>query len=102
MILSFVTVLTNLSKKSFPKSAIIPSSSPPDSLSYTSRSFQVNEGFIYTCSGNLGASDYIQCEQYAMENVWDHIFSYGNISIDDNKVYFGRTNSIGVYDRHGK
>ncbi len=64
--------------------------------------FQVNEGFIYTCSGNVGASDYIQCDQDAMENVWDHIFTYGNMSIDDNKVYFGRTNSIGVYDRHGK
>lgn len=64
--------------------------------------FQANEGFIYTCSGNVGSGDYIQCDQNAMENVWDHVFTYGNMSISDNKVYFGRTNSVGVYDRHGK
>ncbi len=64
--------------------------------------FQVNEGFIYTCSGAIGEGDYIQCDENAMKNVWDHVFTYGNMDVTDNKVTFGRTNSVGVYDRHGK
>ena len=64
--------------------------------------FQANEGFIYTCSGNVGVGDYIQCDENAMKNVWDHIFTYGSITVNDNKVSFGRTNSVGVYDRHGR
>ena len=64
--------------------------------------FQANEGFIYTCSGNVGDGDYIQCDENAMKNVWDHIFTYGSITVNDNKVSFGRTNSVGVYDRHGR
>ena len=62
--------------------------------------FQANEAFIYTCAGNIGASDYIQCDEAAMAN-WNKIFEYGGYHINDNKVYFDQTNMVLYYDRHG-
>ena len=62
--------------------------------------FQANEAFIYTCAGNIGATDYIQCDEAAMAN-WNKIFEYGGYHINDNKVYFDQTNMVLYYDRHG-
>ena len=63
--------------------------------------FQANEAFVYTCAGNIGPSDYIQCDESAMAK-WQKIFEYGSYNISDNKVYFGQTNMVLYYDRHGK
>ena len=62
--------------------------------------FQANEAFIYTCAGNIGTTDYIQCDEAAMAN-WNKIFEYGGYHINDNKVYFDQTNMVLYYDRHG-
>ena len=64
--------------------------------------FQANEAFIYTCAGNIGATDHIQCNQNELENIWTHIFDYGGYHLNDNKVYFDQTNTVLYYDRHGK
>ena len=64
--------------------------------------FQANEAFVYTCAGGIGASDYIQCDENAMTTVWDKVFEYGSYHFDDNKIYFGQTNTVVYYDRHGK
>ena len=63
--------------------------------------FQANEAFVYTCAGNVADTDYIQCDQGAMAQ-WTKVFEYGSYHIDDNKVYFGQTNMVLYYDRHGK
>ena len=64
--------------------------------------FQANEAFVYTCAGNIGATDHIQCNQNELENIWTHIFDYGGYHLNDNKVYFDQTNTVLYYDRHGK
>ena len=66
--------------------------------------FQANEAFIYTCAGNIGATDHIQCDGNAMENTWDHLFDYGgyHFNTEMDKVYFDQTNTVVYYDRHGK
>ena len=62
--------------------------------------FQANEAFVYTCAGNIGAGDYIQCDESAMAS-WNKIFEYGSYTIDSNKVYFNDRNMVLYYDRHG-
>ena len=63
--------------------------------------FQANEAFIYTCAGNIGPTDYIQCNQNELEHIWNHVFDYGGYHLNDNKVYFDQTNTVLYYDRHG-
>ena len=63
--------------------------------------FQANEAFIYTCAGNIGAGDYVQCNQNELENIWTKVFEYGGYHLDDNKVYFDQSNMVLYYDRHG-
>ena len=63
--------------------------------------FQANEAFIYTCAGNIGADDYVQCNQNELENIWTKKFEYGAYRLNDNKVYFDQTNMVLYYDRHG-
>ena len=64
--------------------------------------FQANEAFVYTCSGAIGAGDYIPCDQNAMQNVWDLKFEYGSTNVNEDKVFFNHTNAVLFYDRHGK
>ena len=63
--------------------------------------FQANEAFIYTCAGNIGAGDYVQCDESALGS-WTKVFEYGGYHIADNKVYFDQKNMVLYYDRHGK
>ncbi|MCR5333094.1 MAG: hypothetical protein K6E11_03640 [Bacilli bacterium] len=61
--------------------------------------FQVNETFIYTCSGGINSEvDYIQCDSSAVDS-WTRKFIYGSVSQADNKFHFGVTNSIAIYKR---
>ena len=65
--------------------------------------FQANEAFVYTCAGNIGAGDYIQCNQSEMAS-WIFKLEYGidrNADVHDNRVYFNTKNGVLYYDRHG-
>ena len=67
--------------------------------------FQANEAFVYTCAGNVGANDYIQCDCEKM-NAWTLKFEYGispTGNVYDNAVHFGgvANNAVLYYDRHG-
>ena len=63
--------------------------------------FQANEAFVYTCAGNIGAGDYIQCDEAAMA-LWNKKFEYGSYSMTENKVSFNDRKTVLFYDRHGK
>lgn len=63
--------------------------------------FQSNELLIYTCSGSIGEGDYIQCESDKLPT-YDNVFMYGSCGHEHNKFYFSKTNSIAIYDRHGR
>ena len=62
--------------------------------------FQANEAFVYVSVGNIGAGDYIQCDEGAMA-LWNKVFEYGSYNINENKIYFNDRNLVLYYDRHG-
>ena len=60
--------------------------------------FQVNETFIYTCAGGIGAGDYIQCKDSEL-NSWPLKFSYGSTSHSNDRFYFSDANAVQIYVR---
>ena len=65
--------------------------------------FQANEAFIYISAGNINTTT--DCIEISNEDMakWDQLLTYGGYNFDSpGYIYFTRTNTVLLYDRHGR